>query len=156
MIIVHGSKGRRSDWRTWSVAVCPTKKDAAEFMRRLVQAQKELCGTMQEHKKTMPSGNGYAFYEWVGQAEALIKTSDPKISLWASANHRARVAIQITDNGRGIDEALLDKVFIPFYTTKTNGSGIGLSLSRQIMRQHKGTLSVSSTPNEKTVFKLRF
>ncbi len=48
------------------------------------------------------------------------------------------------DNGRGIDSDELDKIFIPFYTTKKEGSGIGLSLSRQIMRLHKGSIQVKS------------
>jgi signal transduction histidine kinase len=50
----------------------------------------------------------------------------------------------------------MDKIFIPFFSTKEGGSGIGLSLSRQIMRQHKGTISVHSDPEQKTVFTLRF
>ena len=52
--------------------------------------------------------------------------------------------IKVTDNGKGIEPEVLDKIFIPFYTNKQGGSGIGLSLSRQIMVRHKGTLSVKS------------
>jgi signal transduction histidine kinase len=64
--------------------------------------------------------------------------------------------IKVVDNGKGITEEVAEKIFIPFFTTKQQGSGIGLSLSRQIMRQHKGTLSVSSTLGQETVFSLRF
>jgi signal transduction histidine kinase len=64
--------------------------------------------------------------------------------------------IKVTDNGRGITDEVAEKIFIPFFTTKQQGSGIGLSLSKQIMRQHKGTLSVSSTSGAETVFSLRF
>ncbi|MBN1779506.1 ATP-binding protein [bacterium] len=67
-----------------------------------------------------------------------------------------RPVIQVTDNGPGIQKEALDKIFIPFFTTKEDGSGIGLSLSRQIMRQHKGSISVQSKPREETVFTLRF
>jgi signal transduction histidine kinase len=49
-----------------------------------------------------------------------------------------------------------ERIFIPFFTTKPGGSGIGLSLSRQIMRLHKGTLNVGCTPGGETVFTLRF
>jgi len=50
----------------------------------------------------------------------------------------------------------LDQVFVPFYTTKKGGSGIGLSLSRQIMWMHHGQLMVSSTPDRETTFTLLF
>ena len=65
-------------------------------------------------------------------------------------------AILIADNGTGIDEEAIKKIFIPFFTTKKNGSGIGLSLSKQIMRQHKGNISVQSTLNIGTEFLLKF
>ena len=64
--------------------------------------------------------------------------------------------IQVADNGPGIIEEALEKVFIPFFTTKQDGSGIGLSVSRQIMRLHRGTIGVQSKPNVETVFALRF
>ncbi len=69
---------------------------------------------------------------------------------------RGKVILEISDNGPGIVEEALDKVFIPFFTTKQDGSGIGLSLCRQIMRAHRGSISVRSEPNTKTVFTLRF
>ena len=64
--------------------------------------------------------------------------------------------IQVADNGPGIIEEALEKVFIPFFTTKQDGSGIGLSVSRQIMRLHRGTIGVHSKPNVETIFALRF
>jgi signal transduction histidine kinase len=64
--------------------------------------------------------------------------------------------IKIEDNGPGIEEEALKKIFIPFFTTKKGGSGIGLSLSKQIMRKHKGSISVNSIMNEGTEFTLRF
>jgi len=64
--------------------------------------------------------------------------------------------IQVADNGPGIIEEALEKVFIPFFTTKQDGSGIGLSVSRQIMRLHRGTIGVQSKPNVETIFTLRF
>ena len=88
--------------------------------------------------------------------EAVDGLSHPKIKLKAETDGRGNSVIKVADNGKGITEEVAEKIFIPFFTTKQQGSGIGLSLSRQIMRQHKGALRVSSTPNEKTVFKLRF
>ena len=64
--------------------------------------------------------------------------------------------IQVQDNGHGISEDIIEDIFVPFYTTKENGSGIGLSLSKQIMQNHNGTISVNSAPNKGTEFTLKF
>jgi len=82
--------------------------------------------------------------------EAVADRKNPAISI--SIDKSEKVIIQITDNGQGIDEDKIDKVFIPFFTTKANGSGIGLALSREIIRQHNGTISVKSRKGEGTVF----
>ncbi len=88
--------------------------------------------------------------------QAVERQDDGRIDLLAALDAQSRILIQVKDNGPGIKEENLDKIFIPFYSTKEGGSGIGLSLSRQIMRQHKGTISVHSEPNQMTVFTLRF
>ena len=87
--------------------------------------------------------------------EALNQTSEAKVALKA-IDRNGRVIISVEDNGPGIDDETLENIFVPFYTTKTEGSGIGLSLSRQIMRAHKGSLTVNSVVGEGTVFLLRF
>lgn len=66
------------------------------------------------------------------------------------------VFIAVTDNGPGIIAEAVNRIFVPFFTTKKSGSGIGLSLSRQIMQMHNGTLTVESKPYEKTTFTLKF
>ena len=78
------------------------------------------------------------------------------IMLKAFRNEYDRPTLVIRDNGSGIDEEALAKIFIPFFTTKKQGSGIGLSLSKQIMRKHGGAISVKSVMNEGTEFTLRF
>jgi len=88
--------------------------------------------------------------------EAVNGLSKPKIKLKAGTDGRGNPVIKVSDNGKGITESVAEKIFIPFFTTKQQGSGIGLSLSRQIIRLHKGTIGVASSPNEKTVFTLRF
>ena len=88
--------------------------------------------------------------------EAVDGVTSPKIKIKAGTDGSGNPVIKLIDNGRGITEEVAEKIFIPFFTTKQQGSGIGLSLSRQIMRLHKGTIGVTSTPNEKTVFKVRF
>ena len=88
--------------------------------------------------------------------QALGNRPDPEISIRAFINKRGRLTIQVTDNGQGILKDVIDKIFIPFFTTKTKGSGIGLSLSRQIMRLHGGTITASSEPDVGTTFTLTF
>jgi len=88
--------------------------------------------------------------------QALEDTDNSYIRLQAYNNEKHNTLISIKDNGPGIDEEAQSKIFIPFYTTKKNGSGIGLSLSKQIMRQHLGTISVKSKIDEGSEFVLRF
>ncbi len=88
--------------------------------------------------------------------EALNNTQNPVIELISRRADDLRVIIEVKDNGPGIIPEALEKIFIPFYTTKKTGSGIGLALARQIMQLHHGLLSVKSEPNVNTVFTLRF
>ncbi len=88
--------------------------------------------------------------------DAVKETLQPEIAVTASINASGRVSIDFADNGSGIKPDILDKVFMPFFTSKKEGSGIGLSLSRQIMHLHKGTISVKSRPGEGAVFTLVF
>jgi nitrogen fixation/metabolism regulation signal transduction histidine kinase len=88
--------------------------------------------------------------------EALKKSKDGKIRLAGEVNENNRVQISVSDNGPGIPEEVMDKIFIPFFTTKESGSGIGLSLSRQIMFLHGGNLKVVSEPGKLTTFTLEF
>lgn len=88
--------------------------------------------------------------------QAFEEQDNREITLKAYLTEKSRPVITIRDNGTGIDPEALEKIFIPFYTTKKSGSGIGLSLSRQIMRQHQGTLTVKSTVGKGTEFAMRF
>lgn len=92
----------------------------------------------------------------VNSIHALDETKQGFISLDGYLDDKGRVALRVTDNGSGIVEEAMDKIFVPFFTTKPSGSGIGLSLSRQIMRMHKGSIAVESKPNDRTAFTLRF
>ena len=87
--------------------------------------------------------------------EAAGGQAGARVELTASMD-RGRVLIEVADNGPGIVEEALDRIFIPFFTTRQEGSGIGLSLCRQIMRLHRGTISARSEPGVRTVFSLRF
>jgi signal transduction histidine kinase len=89
-------------------------------------------------------------------AEALQNTPRPIVSLSAYIGERGRVTLEVSDNGTGIPKEVQEKIFVPFFTTKPNGSGIGLSLSRQIMRLHGGIIHLNSEPEKQTTFTLRF
>lgn len=91
----------------------------------------------------------------VNAKDALDRKKVKKIKL-AAFRMREKVFIQVSDNGPGIDQESLDKVFIPFFTTRKKGSGIGLSLARQIMRLHKGSIYFTTEEGKGTTFTLEF
>ncbi|HLO91007.1 MAG: sensor histidine kinase [Chloroflexota bacterium] len=88
--------------------------------------------------------------------DAVKETENPLIEVVASLNEGDKVTIDFVDNGMGIKPDILDKIFMPFFTSKKEGSGIGLSLSRQIMHLHKGSITVKSKPGEGAIFRLNF
>jgi two-component system, NtrC family, nitrogen regulation sensor histidine kinase NtrY len=87
--------------------------------------------------------------------EAMSETPQPRLQLIGRYDENI-IKIEVIDNGPGIIKEALEHIFVPFYTTKRTGSGIGLSLSRQIMQMHNGSLSVVSEPDVQTTFTLRF
>ncbi|RIV20783.1 PAS domain-containing protein [Fibrisoma montanum] len=87
--------------------------------------------------------------------ESLGSKPDPLIQI-SAVQDGARVVVQVADNGPGIEPEAMEQIFIPFYTTKKTGSGIGLSLSRQIMQLHDGQLTVESTVGQGSTFSLVF
>lgn len=86
--------------------------------------------------------------------QSLEDQKDGIIKITASINKFGRKFIEVRDNGPGIPPELIDEIFVPFFTTKNTGTGIGLSLSKQIMHLHGGNILVDS--NENTVFTLSF
>ena len=93
----------------------------------------------------------------VGNAtDAASGKEGARIAVHAHTDGRGRPIIEVVDTGPGIVEEALERGFIPFFTTKPNGTGIGLSLCRQIMRLHRGSITARSEPHRETVFTLRF
>lgn len=88
--------------------------------------------------------------------EALDRKDQSSIKISAYQADNKNCYIEITDNGPGIPADILGDIFTPFFTTKKDGAGIGLSLSRQIMKQHKGNIFVKSGQGKGTTFILRF
>lgn len=88
--------------------------------------------------------------------EANEKNPECKIEILAGIDSNDKPEICVSDNGPGISKENLTEIFIPFFTTRTNGSGIGLSISKQIMSAHGGTLKVRSVENRETKFCMKF
>jgi two-component system, NtrC family, nitrogen regulation sensor histidine kinase NtrY len=88
--------------------------------------------------------------------EAIENIPEGKVLISAETSSDLHPEICVSDNGPGIPAENLDEIFVPFFTTRQNGSGIGLSISRQIMRVHGGNLRVLSVPGRETKFCLTF
>jgi two-component system nitrogen regulation sensor histidine kinase NtrY len=92
----------------------------------------------------------------VNAIDAVKDKEHPRISLAAEMKANNRVIVKVADNGSGIPTELLDKIFIPFFSTRKTGSGIGLSLCKQIMLLHKGNIQVQSAEGKGSAFLLQF
>jgi len=115
-----------------------------EFKERNIQCN---CLTIPEHLKLTADP---AMLEQIlinllkNAADAVNGQPSPQIEIKGFSDEKGRVSILVNDNGQGISEEIQEKIFVPFFTTKKDGSGIGLSLSRQIMRLLKGSITIQS------------
>lgn len=91
----------------------------------------------------------------VNAMEAVRDTRQPCITL-SGGYDNGKPVLSVTDNGKGIPEALLDRIFVPFFSTRKNGNGIGLSLCKQIMLLHQGAVQVRTVEEKGTSFRLCF
>jgi len=93
-------------------------------------------------------------------AQAIIQdavnVSKKQITLHAFLNIRGHVVIEVTDNGKGIENDNMSQIFVPFFTTKKDGSGVGLALTRQVMLAHNGKVTVRNNINNGATFSLTF
>ncbi len=87
--------------------------------------------------------------------EALAGVAQPRIELRVT-HDQGSVLLQVSDNGVGIPTEHIDSIFVPFFTTKRSGSGVGLSISRQLVQANRGVISVRSAPGDGCIFTLRF
>ncbi|TVR43031.1 MAG: PAS domain-containing protein [Bacteroidia bacterium] len=92
----------------------------------------------------------------INSIHAVQEAEKPKIEVLATTESVNHISISVTDNGHGIKPDNLEQIFVPFFTSKKEGSGIGLSLAREIMRLHKGNITVKSKPTVATRFTLHF
>jgi two-component system nitrogen regulation sensor histidine kinase NtrY len=130
---------------------------------KLTEAGIDFCWEVEPHSLELTADPGLIEQVLINlvlnSLEAFSGVTDivsPRIRFSASLEDTGKIVVRVTDNGPGIVKEALNKVFIPFFSTKKKGSGIGLSLSRQIMKLHKGSITVQSEPDVKTVFTLKF
>ncbi len=139
----------------------PTLIDLKPFLQRAVKlTRQEFPDTtidlrVEPQDLILHADEHLIFQVMVNLLKNAVQSGAGRIEVAAECRIGEQVTIRIADNGPGIPPDILPHIFIPFFTTKEQGSGIGLSLSRQIMRGHGGSLSVHSLPG-KTVFSLHF
>jgi nitrogen fixation/metabolism regulation signal transduction histidine kinase len=136
-----------------------------ENIQRLMQPtldQKNICLSVQLKDPLICTQMDVGLIEQVlinlilNAIDAVKGHTKPQIHLSAYTEAGNKVIIKITDNGYGMSEDVLDKIFVPFFSTKKSGNGIGLSLCKQIMMVHKGSIQVHSILEKGTVFTLSF
>ncbi len=89
-------------------------------------------------------------------ADAATASDQPQVWLEGGVSDRGRLVIEISDNGPGFAPETREKIFLPFFTTKADGSGIGLALARQVMLIHKGAITASARAGGGALFRLTF
>jgi two-component system, NtrC family, nitrogen regulation sensor histidine kinase NtrY len=114
-----------------------SKVDSAKLTADVALVEQVLINLVKNGLEALPNENG-------------------KIQITISSNLKNGIRISIADNGAGVDPETMSKIFIPFFTTKPKGTGIGLSLSRQIMKLHGGSIQIQSTPGKGSKFTLEF
>ncbi len=92
----------------------------------------------------------------INSIHAVQQVENPQIQILGINEGVNKVSISVSDNGHGIKPDNMEQIFVPFFTSKKEGSGIGLSLAREIMRLHKGNITVKSNPEVETKFTLHF
>ena len=153
-------------YRQLSGVAKPIRKalDLQELMDSVIALNSEYaasCGAVCEYR---PEGDDLMIYADEGQISQILinlvknalQASAKRIDITAKMGKDDDVIIQVANDGEPIPVAAQEQIFIPFYTTKKEGSGIGLSISRQIMRNHNGSIELLQSNAQQTVFELRF
>lgn len=139
------------DWLNRIIALNTPRLEQENIELKLVNKNKQCTLTGDEKLLTQVLINLLT-----NAMDALKNAENKRIIIKVTNPIQGNTKISISDNGAGIAPEEIEKIFIPFYTTKEHGSGIGLSLSRQIMRAHKGSISAISVPTKSTTFTLSF
>ena len=153
-------------YRQLSGVAKPIRKalDLRELMDGVIALNSELAASCGATCKYRPEEDDLMIYADEGQISQILinliknalQAGAKHIDISAKMGRDDDVIIQVANDGEPIPVAAQEQIFIPFYTTKKEGSGIGLSISRQIMRQHNGTIDLLRSDVNQTVFELRF
>ena len=163
-VLRGGGKGNEVLYDSAAVIRWYAERDAEienEKLRREVEELRQASetdlqpGTIEYERHRLTRAQADA-QELKNAREACSRKSDKKIQVKARKLSAGNTTLTISDNGEGILPDVLDKIFVPFFTTKTSGSGIGLSLCKQIMTLHEGSINVKSEVGKGSSFILTF
>ena len=153
-------------YRQLSGVAKPIRKalDLRELMDSVIGLNSEFAASCGATCKYRPEEDDLMIYADEGQISQILinliknalQAGAKHIDISAKMGKDDDVIIQVANDGEPIPVSAQEQIFIPFYTTKKEGSGIGLSISRQIMRQHNGTIDLVRSDVNQTVFELRF
>ena len=153
-------------YRELSGVARPVKKaiDLQELMDKVISLDSELLSTKGAVCTYTPEESDLMVYADEGQISQIfinliknaLQAGAKHINITATLTVDDETIIRVANDGEPIPVTAQEQIFVPFYTTKKEGSGIGLSLARQIMRQHNGSIDLVKSDPEETVFELRF
>lgn len=153
-------------YRQLSGVAKPLRKalDLRELMDSVIGLNSEFAANCGATCKYRPEEDDLMIYADEGQISQILinliknalQAGAKHIDITAKMGRDDDVIIQVANDGEPIPVSAQEQIFIPFYTTKKEGSGIGLSISRQIMRNHNGTIELLRSNAQQTVFELRF
>ena len=138
--------------------------DLQELMDKVISLNSELVAEKGAACRYTPEGEDLMIYADEGQISQILinliknalQAGAKQIDISAQMGPEEEVIIRITNDGEPIPAAAREQIFVPFYTTKKEGSGIGLPLARQIMRQHDGAIDLLCSDEDRTTFQLTF
>ena len=153
-------------YRQLSGVARPVRKalDLRELMDSVIALNSEFAASLGATCKYRPEEDDLMIYADEGQISQILinliknalQAGAKHIDISAKMGRDDDVIIQVANDGEPIPVSAQEQIFIPFYTTKKEGSGIGLSISRQIMRNHNGSIELVRSDAQQTVFELRF
>jgi signal transduction histidine kinase len=153
-------------YRQLSGVARPVRKalDLRELMDSVIALNSEFAASLGATCTYRPEEDDLMIYADEGQISQILinliknalQAGAKHIDISAKMGRDDDVIIQVANDGEPIPVSAQEQIFIPFYTTKKDGSGIGLSISRQIMRNHNGSIELVRSDAQQTVFELRF
>ncbi len=155
-----------NNYRNLTRVAAPVKKpfyvrELIDHVRQLTDNQLKEASVNFTYKEKSDDVLLYADFTQISQViinlvKNAVQAGATRIAVESVINVNEQVIVSVSNNGRPISSSSCDEIFVPFYTTKQNGSGIGLSLSRQIMRLHNGSISLDRSDEKITTFSIRF